>query len=70
MNSYKYEPVIGADLKAKREALGLTQTTVARKASLSHPSYLSAIERGLQPGSKTLRRICKVLEIDPAKVTA
>jgi transcriptional regulator with XRE-family HTH domain len=56
--------ITGADLREARLALGLTQAQVARKAQLSHPNYLSSIERGLQPGARTLARIAKAVGLD------
>lgn len=56
--------ITGAELRAARESLGLTQAQVARRAHLSHPNYLSSIERGLQPGARTLARIAKAVGLD------
>lgn len=64
MTSNTTTNITGAELRAAREELGLTQAQVARKASLSHPNYLSAIERGLQPGPRTLARIARAVGLE------
>lgn len=61
--------ITGADLREARLALGLTQAQVARKAQLSHPNYLSSIERGLTPGARTLARIAKAVGLDASQTS-
>ena len=54
---------IGENIKKVREKVGLTQEELAQKAEI-HVSYLSRIERGVvNPSTKVLENIAKVLKI-------
>lgn len=55
---------IGAFIRARREALGLAQNALARRAELS-PAYLSQIETGKTstPGAAIRRRIAEALGV-------
>jgi transcriptional regulator with XRE-family HTH domain len=68
----KRDPVLaalGQNVRHYREARGLTQETLAERASLD-PSYISGIERGLRnPGIKNVARLAKALGITTAKLT-
>jgi transcriptional regulator with XRE-family HTH domain len=68
-SNMKMNTITGADLRAARESLNLTQTQVARQAHLSSSQYLSAIERGLRPGSRTLARIAKAVGLDASQTS-
>ena len=52
-----------ADIRARREQLGLTRLTVALRAEVSQ-AWLAALEAGLRPahGSRALDRVEAVLE--------
>lgn len=57
---------LGAALKKARTMLGLTLQEVSKSASLS-TTALSQIENDkAKPQFKTLRRLCNVLQINPA----
>jgi len=52
---------IGADLRKRRESLGLTQVEVARKARM-RPEVLSRLEKGHgNPTVRTVRRILRAM---------
>jgi len=55
---------LGWMLKAMREARGLTQDELAKKAKLSKP-YISQIENGVRknPSLPTLERLAKALGV-------
>jgi transcriptional regulator with XRE-family HTH domain len=53
-----------AMMKAAREALGLSQTEVARAVGVSQ-AMVSGIERGSSGGSSAVLAICKLLHIAP-----
>jgi transcriptional regulator with XRE-family HTH domain len=55
--------VVGANLKAKREAAGLTTTELGGKVGLSHPT-ISGIEHGKRDFlASYLDRFAEVLEV-------
>lgn len=54
---------IGADLRAKRDAAGLTQAEVAKKAKM-RPEVLSRVESGQgNPTVATINRILKAIDL-------
>jgi transcriptional regulator with XRE-family HTH domain len=54
---------IGTSIKSIRKKLGITQYELAERCNLSQTS-LSQIETGLKrPSTKTINKICDVLEI-------
>ena len=67
----KRDPVLadfGLHLRQWREAKGLTQALLAKKANLDQ-TYISGIERGLRnPGIKNVARLAKGLGISTAKL--
>lgn len=59
---------LGKLLKQHREALGLSQNTVAEKAELDR-TYISMLERGKKnPTVFTLYKIGKVIEMKPSQI--
>ena len=57
---------VGEKIKNAREDMDLSQADVAREIPMSQSGY-SKIERGAQePNLNQLRRICEILNIDPA----
>lgn len=54
---------IGEILKAKREALGLSQQDVAKKVGYSTRQHISNIERGDSASIKTVLKIAKCLGV-------
>ena len=59
---------LGRQLRARREAQGLTQAVLAERADLTE-NYLSAVERGLKlPALDTLDRLAKVLGVEPGEL--
>ncbi|MBE6536364.1 MAG: helix-turn-helix transcriptional regulator [Ruminococcaceae bacterium] len=57
---------IGEKIKNAREDMDLSQSEVAKKIHISQSGY-SKIERGVQePNLNQLRRICQILNLDPA----
>jgi transcriptional regulator with XRE-family HTH domain len=60
----------GARLRARREALGLSQMKLAEEASL-HFTYISDTERGLRNiGLANIVKLAVALEVDPADLVA
>ena len=62
----------GAFIKARRKALGMTQTQLVAATGLSGQNYLSAIESGKYHvgHSKYLRRIAAALGLSEAEIKA
>jgi transcriptional regulator with XRE-family HTH domain len=59
---------LGARLRARREALGLTQAALAERASLTS-NYVGVLERGLKiPTIETLMTLAKALETTLAEL--
>lgn len=59
---------LGARLRARREALGLTQAALAERAGVTS-NYVGVLERGLKlPTLDTLITLAKSLEISPAEL--
>ena len=57
-----------ANVKARRKALGLTQTDVANAVGCKQP-YYCAIERGhVSPGLELIERIAEALQIAPSEL--
>ena len=55
-------------LRAKREALGISQEILAERAGVDR-SYVSILERGLKsPTLETLERICTALDTLPERI--
>jgi transcriptional regulator with XRE-family HTH domain len=62
----EYDHEIGALIRERREALGITLRAFARQCELS-PAHVSKVERGLaSPSVGTLTRIIQELDLDPA----
>jgi transcriptional regulator with XRE-family HTH domain len=58
----------GANVRAKRIELGLTQRELGRETGV-HPSYISAVERGLRnPRLRTLDRLAKGLGVKASEL--
>jgi len=58
--------VLGRNIRARREALGLAQDELAHRAEI-HVTYLSGVENGRRNITiLVLERIAKALEIHPA----
>lgn len=58
----------GARLRARREALGLTQAKLAEHAGVTS-NYVGVMERGLKlPTIDTLVKVAKALEVSPAEL--
>jgi len=56
---------IGEKIKNRREDMDLTQLEVAKLIPMNQSNY-SKIERGVQePSIEQLRRICRILNLDP-----
>jgi len=63
-------PVFAANVRARRNALGLTQEIVADRAQME-ASYWSRVERGaIEPGVRMVTRIAHALETTPARLLA
>lgn len=59
---------LGAIIRSKRQALGLTQERVAELAEL-HRNYVGDIERGLkEPTLGVFIRLCRAVKLQPAEV--
>lgn len=59
---------IGDALRARREALGMSQVRLAKRLRM-HRTYYSAIERGLKDFQiETLERICLKLGVHPWEI--
>lgn len=59
---------LGARIRARREALGLTQAKLAEKVGCTS-NYVGVLERGLKlPTLDTLVRVAKALEMSPAEL--
>ena len=57
---------LGARIRARREALGLTQAALAERAGVTS-NYVGVLERGLKlPTLDTLITLAKALETSPA----
>ena len=57
---------VGAKIKYARENLELSQTEVSARIPMNQSNY-SKIERDLQePSLLQLKRICEILQLDPA----
>ncbi len=64
------EPGLGARLRARRKALGLTMQQVADSAGLTI-GFISQIERGIaSPSLSSLTNVARVLDMDPATLFA
>lgn len=58
--------VLGRNIRARREALGLAQDELAHRAEI-HVTYLSGVENGRRNITVlVLERVAKALEIHPA----
>jgi transcriptional regulator with XRE-family HTH domain len=58
-----YRAILGAAIREKRKAMGLTQEVLAEKADL-HSNYFGRVERGEEDVSlNALRRIAKSLNV-------
>ena len=61
---------VGDELRAVREAAGLSQEELAEKAKL-HRTYVNMVERGKKnPTLEVFFRICDALNILPSKMLA
>lgn len=57
---------VGANVRKRREALGLSQEELGFRARLDR-TYVSGVERGVRnPTVMVLSRIAKALEIEPS----
>ena len=59
---------LGSNVRRRREALGLTQESLAEKADLDQ-TYISGIERGLRnPGIINVAKLAKALQATTAEL--
>lgn len=62
--------VIGSNVRALREALGLSQEELAHRASV-HVTYLSGVENGHRnPTALVIERLAAALKVDPVRLVA
>jgi transcriptional regulator with XRE-family HTH domain len=60
----------GQMFKQARLKKGLTQIDIAKKAEI-HPNTYAKIERGIQePSFATIKKLCKVLDLNIADIPA
>lgn len=64
------EPSLGARLRSRRKALGLTMQQLADEAGLTI-GFISQVERGISsPSLSSLTSLARVLQMDPGKLFA
>jgi DNA-binding XRE family transcriptional regulator len=66
----RFQPMMGAELRKRRERAGLTQEQLSFRADLSRP-YISQLERDIKsPTVETLFRICDALDVWPRTLSS